>query len=232
MDEKLSYLKRFSSNLELMNLSDLNEEDYNKLPEYWIEALSESTSLNKCKAILTEWEKYDYQFESTYLYMIDNLLDIDLIKQNEEISLIYSIKNASGGIAYYEGKNPLTKIISPEILKIWNDIPESFKDVYENLHNGWYYFASQSNGLSPVENLFLLDEMDWGILDSLDVKSLPFELKKSIPFFSNGMGAYVCYDLDSSDEEQGFIWYHDKSPRLDIDIWPVIDEWTKIGVEQ
>lgn len=87
-------------------------------------------------------------------------------------------------------------------------------------------------GLASVEDLFFLDDMDWGILEEIDVSSLPFSLKDSIPFFSNGMGAYACFDLKSKDKQRGFIWYHDKAPRLDIELWAVIDEWTKIGIER
>jgi hypothetical protein len=46
------------------------------------------------------------------------------------------------------------------------------------------------------------------------------------------MGAYVCMDLDSKDKERGFIWYHDRAPKTDIELWPAIDEWTKISIER
>jgi hypothetical protein len=231
MDKKIAYLRKFSPNIELVRIGDLNKNEIDTIPSYWKNALSESIIQNRVSIILSEWGKYDYQFLSTYNYLIDKLLDIDLIKHNGSLSLLYSIQNSAGNIAYYEGKNPYTKNIPKKILDQWDKIPDNFRDIYNNLHNGWCYFASQSNGLSFVENLFLLDEMDWGILEELDIKKMPFNLKNCIPFFSNGMGAYVCYDLNSSNDEQGFIWYHDKSPKLDIEIWPVIDEWTKMSIE-
>jgi hypothetical protein len=231
MDNKIIYLKKFSPDIELINLCELKEKELNTIPAYWKKVLSDSAVSNRTEIILNEWEKYDYQFQSTYNYLKNKLVNVDLIKRNNELSLLYSIKNNTGNIAYYEGKNPYIKNMPESISKQWDKVPESFKDIYENFHNGWCYFASESNGLSPVENLFLLDEMDWGILENLDTNNFPFKLKDCIPFFSNGMGAYVCFDLNSLNEEQGFIWYHDKAPRLGIEIWPVIDEWTKIGIE-
>jgi len=36
----------------------------------------------------------------------------------------------------------------------------------------------------------------------------------------------------SKHKQSGLIWYHDKAPRLDIELWAVIDEWTKTGIER
>ncbi len=232
MDEKLIFLKRYSPNLEILDIANLDTAKVDTLPLYWQEAFHTDSSQEKIDIILSEWEKYDYQFQSVYAYLEENLSDIDLIRQNDEISLLYSIRNAVGKICYYEGKNPNTKKIPEQINDRWREVPETFRDVYEGLHNGWSYFASQSNGLSSVEDLFFLDDLDWGILDEIDAKTLPFELKNCIPFFSNGMGAYACFDLKSKDEQNGFLWYHDKAPRLNIELWAVIDEWTKIGIER
>ncbi|WP_222609682.1 SMI1/KNR4 family protein [Fusobacterium necrophorum] len=215
-----------------MEISSLDRTQFDTLPSYWQEAFNAHSSEEKLDIILSEWENYDYQFQAVHSYLEDNLIDVDLIRQNNEISLLYSLRNAAGNICYYEGKNPKTKHIPENIRSRWNEIPESFRDIYDELHNGWVFFASQSNGLSKVEDLFFLDEMDWGILEEIDVHSLPFSLSDSIPFFSNGMGAYACFDLKSKDKQSGFIWYHDKAPRLDIELWAVIDEWTKIGIER
>ncbi len=232
MEDKLTFLRRYSPNIEILGVSSFDKSQLDMLPSYWQEAFKAHSSEEKLDIILSEWANYDYQFQAVYSYLEDNLIDVDLIRQNNEISLLYSLRNAAGNICYYEGKNPKTKNTPENIRKRWNEIPESFRDIYDELHNGWVYFASQSNGLSAVEDLFFLDEMDWGILEEIDVHSLPFVLSDSIPFFSNGMGAYACFDLKSKDNQSGFIWYHDKAPRLDIELWAVIDEWTKIGIER
>lgn len=232
MEDKLTFLRRYSPNIEILGVSSFDKSQLDMLPSYWQEAFKAHSSEEKLDIILSEWANYDYQFQAVHSYLEDNLIDVDLIRQNNEISLLYSLRNAAGNICYYEGKNPKTKNTPENIRKRWNEIPESFRDIYDELHNGWVYFASQSNGLSAVENLFFLDEMDWGILEEIDVHSLPFVLSDSIPFFSNGMGAYACFDLKSKDNQSGFIWYHDKAPRLDIELWAVIDEWTKIGIER
>ncbi len=232
MEDKLTFLRRYSPNIEILGVSSFDKSQLDMLPSYWQEAFKAHSSEEKLDIILSEWANYDYQFQAVHSYLEDNLIDVDLIRQNNEISLLYSLRNAAGNICYYEGKNPKTKNTPENIRQRWNEIPESFRDIYDELHNGWVYFASQSNGLSAVEDLFFLDEMDWGILEEIDVHSLPFVLSDSIPFFSNGMGAYACFDLKSKDNQSGFIWYHDKAPRLDIELWAVIDEWTKIGIER
>jgi len=95
-------------------------------------------------------------------------------------------------------------------------------------HNGWYYLASGSLGLSPVEDFFFLDEEDWGVLDELG--ELPIDLKKSLAVFANGMGGYVCLEVNEKCKNS-MIWWNDKAPRVGIDFWPVIDSWTAMGFE-
>lgn len=58
--------------------------------------------------------------------------------------------------------------------KYFEILPDSFKDIYNDLHNGWVYYASQSNGLLPIEDTLILADEDWGILEEISVETLPF----------------------------------------------------------
>lgn len=230
--EKLEFLRKYAANIEIIAFSDLTPAEKAKMPLYLSAAFKETDTEAKLKRILAEWEKYTYQFQSTILYLREKLVDIEVIKKGSEISTLYSIKNAAGETVYYEGKLPLTRDEYEAKQPLWNKLRRNIREVYENLHNGWYYFASQSMGISPVENILNLADEDWGILEEIDVNSLPFKLKNCLGIFHNGMGDYVCVDVDSKDEKSGFIWWHTKAPKLDIEFWGVVDEWTKMGIEK
>ena len=230
--EKLAYLQKYSTDVSFVDFSQLTEEITDTFPEYWKAVLSAASTDLSVKILLEEWAKFSYQYGSTVAYLKDHLLEVELIFNRGKYSLLYSVRNKAGGIAYYEGKNPFTKAIPENIKLVWDKIPDSFTGFYDQLHNGWVYFASQSNGLSPIEGVIVLGDLDWGILDDIDAASLPFALENCIGFFNNGMGDYAAIDLNSSDQQQGFIWWHTKPPKLNVDIWAVIDAWTKIGLAQ
>ena len=230
--EKLEYLKKYSSDISFVDFNLLPEDIKKTLPQYWNNLLSATDDKLKNKILIDEWEKYNYQFQSTVNYLKSNLTDVELIFNNNKYSLLYSVKNKLGNIVFYEGKNPLTKELPESIKSIWDRIPKTFTDVYNQLHNGWVYFASQDNGILPIEDVIILGDMDWGILDDIDPNSLPFKLDNCIGLFHNGLGDYASIDIESENKKSGFIWWHTKPPKLNIEIWPVIDEWTKIGMEQ
>jgi len=230
--EKLEYLKKYSSDISFVDFNLLPEDIKKTLPQYWNNLLSATDDKLKNKILIDEWEKYNYQFQSTVNYLKSNLTDVELIFNNNKYSLLYSVKNKLGNIVFYEGKNPLTKELPESIKSIWDRIPKTFTDVYNQLHNGWVYFASQANGILPIEDVIILGDMDWGILDDIDPNSLPFKLDNCIGLFHNGLGDYASIDIESENKKSGFIWWHTKPPKLNIEIWPVIDEWTKIGMEK
>jgi len=230
--EKLEYLKKYSADISFVDFSLLPEEISSTLPEYWRDILSVADTELRHQLLFNEWSKYSYQYQSTLNYLRVNLLKVELIFNNSKYSLLYSVKNRSGNIVFYEGRNPYTKEVPAVIGLIWDSIPKSFTNVYDQLHNGWVYFSSQSNGILPIEDVFILGDLDWGILDDIDAASLPFNLGTCVGFFSNGLGDYASIDLSSRDKNTGFIWWHAKPPKLNVEIWPVIDEWTMIGIEK
>ncbi|MFC4212409.1 hypothetical protein ACFOWA_14515 [Pedobacter lithocola] len=225
---KIEYLKKYNSKVEIIAFETLNENQLKNLPEYWKNALSQDSTSKTIDSILTQWKKFPYQFQSTIGYLQANLLEIELLADGDQLALLYTIKNVKGNEAYYIGYNPNTK----PLIDYFEKLPESFKDIYNQLHNGWVYYASKSNGLLPIEDTIVLADEDWGILEEIDVDELPFNLQNCIGLFDNGKGDYASIDLESENKKFGFIWWHTKAPKLGIEIWPVIDEWTKIGMER
>jgi hypothetical protein len=230
--EKLVYLRKYAKDIEIINYFQLNENEKSNLPIYWCEAFKEKNMEKTINIILSEWEKYDYQFQSTLSYLHKNLVRIELIKTNNELSLLYSIKNASEKEVYYIGKNPKTLRVRNSLIKLWGKLPNTIRDIYEKLHNGWFYFASGSNGLSSIDDIIILNNIEWGILEQMDIKTLPYKLENCIGLFHNGAGSYVCYDIKSKDKNKGFIWFSNKKPKNNIEMWAVIDEWTKMSIEE
>ena len=147
MDEKLLYLRKYSKTIEIIKYSQLSEKEKKLLPDYWNKAFANNNEKGTIDIILTEWEKYNYQFQSTIDYLKNNLVKVEFAKNNNELLLLYSIKNRIGKEIYYVGKNSKTLNIPNHLNKLWIKLPNTIKDIYKNLHNGWYYFASGSNGL-------------------------------------------------------------------------------------
>lgn len=226
--EKIEYLKKYNAAIQIVHLENLSEKEISVLPKYWVDSLSESFTPIKLKVVLDQWKKFPYQFQSTTNYLESSLLDIDLILENGQFGLLYTVRNLKGNNAYYVGYNPNTKK-APEYFAT---LPQSFREIYDNLHNGWVYYASKSNGLLPIEDTLILNDEEWGILEEIDIKDLPFDLNQCVGLFDNGKGDYASIDLRSDDKKKGFIWWHTKPPKLNVEIWPVIDEWTKIGMER
>jgi hypothetical protein len=232
MNEKLLYLRKYSRNIEIVNFTDLSENDKTMLPDYWNKAFMKNNVKETIEIILSEWDKYDYQFKATINYLYNNLINVELVKKNKELLLLYSIKDKIGKEIYYIGKNVKTLHIPNNLKKLWDKLPDTIKDVYKYLHNGWYYFASESNGLESIENIIILSQLDWGILDKINQKKLPYKLENCISLFHNSAGIYVCYDIKTENKNNGFIWFKDQEPKNNIKLWPVIDEWTKMGIEE
>ena len=230
--KELEYLRKYSKDVSLVDFSQLSEEIISTFPDYSIRMLSTSNQILQHEILFDEWAKYDYQFQSTLNYLKFNLVGIELILNKGKYSLLYAVKNTLGNTVFYEGRNPYTKELPYHINGLWQLIPKTFTDWYDKMHNGWVYFASQSNGILPVEDIVVLGDLDWGILEEIDAESLPFKLDNCLGLFNNGMGDYASIDLNCEDKKMGFIWWHTKSPKLNVEIWPIIDEWTKIGIEK
>ena len=84
-------------------------------------------------------------------------------------------------------------------------------------------------GLSPVEDFFFLADEEWGILE--DIGKPPVDLEKTLAVYTNGMGGYVCLELQP-EKLNCLLWWSSKPPKLDIDFWAVVDSWTVMGFQE
>jgi hypothetical protein len=160
--------------------------------------------------------------------MTAHLRSVTLLTDKSSTRLLYELEQ-DGRVMYYSGGNPSGKSMSPAVQDAWVKLPADFRTFYDTLHNGWYYLASNSMGPAPTEDMFLLDEQEWGILD--DIGDPGCDLKDLLAVYSNGMGDYVALSVDRR-EYGDVLWFHDKPPQLNIDAWAVIDSWTEIGLNE
>jgi hypothetical protein len=86
------------------------------------------------------------------------LEDIEIMESNNTYSILYTVRNHKGNILYYEGQNPLNDFENEELKRYWNIIPEKLRKFYENIQNGFYYYASESMGLVPISSVTYLGD--------------------------------------------------------------------------
>lgn len=233
-DILLNFLEKYEMNDSQIEILTYFNELEGKIPQYWINAFSKETREEKCLVILNEWEKYlQVELNNTLVYLKENLQDVKLVKIDDEYSLIYIIKTLNSlEELYYEGKNPLQIQNENKILsKFYSDLPVSLKSFYENIHNGFYYYASKSMGLNSIENIVNMSDYDWEFLEL--IKGDEFKIESCFGFFSNGFGDYIVLDLQKENPlEEALFWSKDEVPKLHINFWDFVDEWIVLGFEE
>lgn len=232
MNEKLRYLKKYNKKINLLSIEDARKIDENLIPIEWRLIIEEDNFENQKKILLLIWAKYIREnLINTIEYLYHNLIDIDIIEFNNKYSILYTIKNTKGSILYYEGKNPLDENNTNLNLE-WTKIPIEIRTFYNKIHNGFYYYASESMGFISINQIKKLsdDEFDWSIIHSLK-RPLDISLDSSITIFTNGMGSYLVIDLNNCENKNGVFWSSKMEPVYNIDFWKYADEWFILGFE-
>ncbi|MDE6518510.1 MAG: SMI1/KNR4 family protein [Acetatifactor sp.] len=226
--DKYSYLKKYHKDVEI--IKD-NIEEIPAIPQAWKDILHAPGTEEKISKVLVLWKRYAFPvLSNTISYLEDHLEDVELIRYRGKYSLLYSIKQPNGNVAYYEGGNPKERRLPDEVQKRWNDFPEKIRIFYENLHNGFFFYASSSMGIVAQEDILILGEEDWGILDELQ-EPLKISLDHSFGIFSSGMGGYVVVDLSDCNNDKAALWFASRQPRYDLNFWDLVDEWMVMGFQ-
>ncbi|MDE7224880.1 MAG: SMI1/KNR4 family protein [Acetatifactor sp.] len=226
MDKSL-YLRKYHKDAEII---EDNIEEIESIPQSWKDILHASGTEKKEK-VSELWKRHASQvLSNTIAYLDDNLENVELIRYKGKYSLLYSIKMPNGSVAYYEGGNPVEKYFPDEVQKHWNDFPAKIRCFYENLHDGFFHYASRSMGILPSDDIFFLGDEDWGILDELK-EPLRINLDNAFGIFSSGMGGYVAVDISDCENDKATLWFASRPPRYDINFWDVVDEWIVIGFQ-
>lgn len=222
----LAYLSRYATNPKIVSL---NQFDFSaiEIPESWVQILSFEGKSRVSRA-LDYWHGFSNLMPELVSKLSETVLSIELLESNGEYSLLYEVASPNKSLCY-EAKNPIARNFSNNISMHWEKLPDNIKRFYD-FHDGWFYLASHSMGLSCSKDVFVLSDEDWGVLEEIDTP--PIDMDKTISFFTNGTSGYVCLDLTKNNPElEANIWWSNKSPTLDVDFWGVVDAWTTIGIE-
>ncbi|WP_298776263.1 hypothetical protein [uncultured Shewanella sp.] len=222
-------MKRYVAEPQLLDVSQLTLDEQKSIPKSWLSilALEGKERFNKA---LSYWQPLSAEMSEVLYYLHNNIVSIDLVHHQYGYCLVYGvISEDDPDITYYEARNPKTMQMSSAVADSWLLLPENMRQFYEQFHNGWYYFASVSMGLSPVEDFFFLADEEWGILEDIDMP--PVDLSKTLAVYTNGAGGYLCFEFKDDDDPAALLWWKDEEPDLGLNFWNFADEWTLMGFE-
>lgn len=233
MDQKLTYLKKYNENVRILTIDEISRLEENEIPIEWRKFFYNGDIKGRIDLLLNLWEKnVGIELRNTISYLNEHLINIEIMDVEGAYSILYTIKNSKGNIMYYEGRNPQKAQKNIELEESWNRIPNSIRSFYENIHDGFYYYASESMGLVPLESVTYLgdEDLEWSIIDDLE-EPIKINLDSSFGFFSNGMGSYVAIDYTNCIDDNGTFWSAKLKPKYNICFWSYVDEWIVIGFE-
>ncbi|AXI29699.1 SMI1/KNR4 family protein [Priestia sp. YIM B13446] len=228
---KLSFLQQYRKSIEFVSNEDLLSIEKEKIPEEWMEVFIETDKTERKDKIIALWNRVcEKELSHTISYLKENLIDVELIIDNGQYAILYSVKSENDEILYYEGGIPNKSIYDLDMQQAWSSVPQSIVKFYGKLHNGFYYMPSRAMGLVPLERVTYFKEDEWGILDDLE-HPLEINLDTTYGFFENGMGGYVAVDLNNCTDNRATLWFTNDQPEYIVDFWDIVDEWILIGLQ-
>jgi len=235
MDSKIEFLKEFNQEVEIITSDEINNIDSTAIPSSWGEIFRENDTKKRIDSLLNIWEQYvGKELRNTISYLSEFLVNVELLKKNNEYSILYTLlpsdADSDEEAYYYEGGNPLEKFNNEALEESWEKIPNSIRRFYENVHNGFFDYASESMGLVPLGSVTYFDDDEWGIIEELR-EPIQIDLKTTFGFSKNGMGGYVAIDYNNCTDDNATLWWVNKQPRYNINFWDVVDEWIVIGFQ-
>ncbi|MEI4527133.1 SMI1/KNR4 family protein [Priestia megaterium] len=229
--EKLSFIKQYRKSIGFVSNEDLLSIEKENIPEEWMEVFIETDKTERKDKLIALWNCVcEKELSHTISYLKENLVDVELIIDNGQYAILYSVKSENEEILYYEGGIPNKSIYDLEMQQAWSSVPQSIVKFYEKLHNGFYYMPSRAMGLVPLERVTYFKEDEWGILDDLE-HPLEINLDTTYGFFENGMGGYVAVDLNNCTDNRATLWFTNDQPEYNVDFWDIVDEWILIGLQ-
>lgn len=229
--DKLSFLQQYRKSIEFVSNEDLLSIEKEKIPEEWMEVFIETDKTERKDKLIALWNRVcEKELSHTISYLKENLVDVELIVDNGEYAILYSVKSENDEILYYEGGIPNKSIYDLDMQQAWSSVPQSIVKFYGKLHNGFYYMPSRAMGLVPLERVTYFKEDEWGILDDLE-HPLEINLDTTYGFFENGMGGYVAVDLNNCTDNRATLWFTNDQPEYSVDFWDIVDEWILIGLQ-
>nr|WP_304219938.1 SMI1/KNR4 family protein [Fredinandcohnia onubensis] len=229
--DKVSFLKQYRKNIEFVSNEDIYNIGKEDIPENWLEILIETDKSKKKEKLIALWNSVcEKELSNTISYLKEYLIELDLIIDNGQYAVLYSVLSENDEILYYEGGLPNNTVYISEMQQDWLNVPNTIKNFYEKLHNGFYYLPSRAMGLVPITNITHFEDHEWGILEDLD-EPLGINMATTYGFFENGMGGYVAIDLNNCANDVATLWFTNDKPEYNLNFWDIVDEWIVIGLQ-
>ncbi len=222
--DKITYLKKFRKDVAIIGMNDVGDA---VIPELWNEIFKEKEFETKKEKIVNQWRQVlGAELPNSIAFIEENLCEIDFIRCDGKISILYGIRCEDGNIYYFEGGNP-KECIEHELLE---GMPQKLKSFYLDLHNGFFYYSSRMMGIVSLNEVTHFSDDEWGIIDELE-EPLQISLETTYGFYNSGGGGYLAVDYSNCDNNVATRWYDDMDPDYNIDFWEYADEWIMIGFE-
>lgn len=189
----------------------------------WKNILSSPSRKGRVNQTIQLWEKNVKDFQMIIRLLKERLISIDTVLYNEKLNVVYSLQ-AHGGTIYYIGALPQSSYEG----KIVNQLPETIKNFYFNVHDGFVMYPSEDMGLAATSDIYCLGD------DLLQEEFIDgYSVKDAYMIFSNGGGDGVVYDV-SHNPPKGFTYFHDDYDECDFKENPidVIGSWIQIALSE
>jgi hypothetical protein len=226
VDRALEYVSKYVAEPRIVRKFTEDDALMSDLPEWWRGVLLASGE-ERIRKTLGAWEGHRSQLPTVFEFLSAHLQSVNVLVDKACVRLLYELEE-NGRTMFYAGGNPRRKSMTASVQSAWRKLPVDFTRFYDSLHNGWYYLATNSLGPSPSEDFFILDDLEWGILDEIGDPGC--DMKDLLAVYTNGMGGYVALSVEHVRTYGDVLWWKDKAPHLRIDAWAVMDAWTRIGL--
>lgn len=225
MNNKLSeYLSKFRNNVVILNEDNYKSEEITNA--LWRNIFDTKDKKSRVEKTINFWKEYcKEELKNTISYLEDNLSNIEFIKSEKGIAVLYEIMLKNDVTTYFEGLLPQEKYE----IEGWDKYPASLKNFYCNLHNGFIEFTT-SCGIIPALSIDKMSDYDWEIIDDLNL-DVKLSLDNSYIIFTSGGGGYIVIDTTSNEENDATIWFSNKAPMYNVNLWNFLDEWILILLE-
>lgn len=221
----VDYLRRYHKDIKIIdNIKEVNE---SQITEEWKFIFSQKDMGIRKELIIKEWEKnLKYELSRTIEYLKNNIKSINLISYRNCYAILYEVVTEDGDIDYYEGGNPL----DTNNHKLLNGMPIKLKLFYTQLHNGFFYYPSRMIGISPISEVTIFLQDEWGIIYEIE-KPLGININSTYGFFKSGMGGYLAIDYENCEHDNATLWFTNKEPKYNVNFWDMVDEWILMSFE-
>ncbi|MEK1832168.1 hypothetical protein AAAC51_34570 [Priestia megaterium] len=103
--DKLSFLQQYRKSIEFVSNEDLLSIEKEKIPEEWMEVFIETDKTERKDKLIALWNRVcEKELSHTISYLKENLVDVELIIDNGQYAILYSVKSENDEILYYEGE--------------------------------------------------------------------------------------------------------------------------------